>query len=59
MSGLAAFAPASSGEGFNVSTPTLVIIGIVVVLGGLAIWGWRAPDRSPHQDERAEREREE
>jgi hypothetical protein len=51
-------APASSsGGGFHLSTTTLIIVVIVVVLGGLAIWGFRAPDRSPHEDERTERDR--
>ena len=54
---LASLAPAASGGGFHVSTTTLAIIGIVVVLGGIAILGWRAPDRSPHQDERTDRDR--
>ena len=56
---LASLAPAASGAGFHVSTTTAVIIGIVAVVGCIAIIGWRAPDRSPHEDERAEREREE
>jgi hypothetical protein len=52
--------PASGGGGgFHLSTGTLIIIAIVVVLGGLSIWGFRAPDRSPHEEERAERDREE
>ena len=56
---LASLAPAASGAGFHVSTTMLVIIVVVVVIGGIAIIGFRAPDRSPHEDERAEREREE
>jgi hypothetical protein len=54
-------APPSSGGGswFHLSGTTLVIIVVVVVLGGLAIFGWRSPDRSPKADEREEREREE
>jgi hypothetical protein len=53
------FAPARSvGGGFHVSTTTLVIIVVVVVLGGIAIIGWRSPDRSPGAEERAEREKE-
>lgn len=52
--------PASGGGGFfQLSTGTLIIIVTVVVLGGLAIWGFRAPDRSPHEEEREERDREE
>jgi predicted negative regulator of RcsB-dependent stress response len=54
-------APPSSGgaDWFHLSGTTLIIIVVVVVLGGLAIFGWRAPDRSPHKDEQTEREREE
>jgi hypothetical protein len=52
-------APPASGGGFHVSTTTLIIIGIVVILGGITIVGWRAPDRPPHADEKAEREEEE
>ena len=46
-------APASStGGGFHLSASTLIIVGIVVVLGALAIWGFRAPDRSPHEEDK-------
>ena len=40
-----------------VSTTLIVIIVIVAVLGGLAILGWRSPDRPPRADEKAERDR--
>ena len=40
-----------------VSTTLIVIIVIVAVLGGLTILGWRSPDRPPHADEKAERDR--
>ena len=43
---------ASGGGGFHLSTTTLIIVAIVVVLGALAIWGFRAPDRSPHDDDK-------
>ena len=52
-------APARPVAGIHVSTSVLVIIAIVAVIGGYFILGWRAPDRSPHGEERAEREREE
>jgi hypothetical protein len=48
-------APAKSGAssgGVHLSTTTLLVVGIVVVLGALAIWGFRAPGRSPHDDDR-------
>jgi hypothetical protein len=58
LSGIVLVAPAKTGGGeFHLSTATLVIIGIVVVVGVIAIIGWRAPDRSPHADEKAERDR--
>ena len=47
-------APARSGAGsggFHLSEKTLLIVAIVVVLGALAIWGFRAPDRSPPDDD--------
>jgi len=52
------FAPSASGSGgfFHLSSATLIIVVVVAVLGGLAIFGWRSPDRSPHEEERAERE---
>jgi hypothetical protein len=57
--GMAMIAPAKSGGGsFPVSTSTLIIIGIVVILGAVAILGWRSP-ASPHIEEKAEREDEE
>ena len=58
--GMTLLAPAAKDTGwFHLSTTTLVIIVIVVVLGGLTIFGWRSPDRSPREEERHEREREE
>jgi hypothetical protein len=52
------FAPGSSrGGGFHLSSSTLIIVAIVVVLGGLAIWGFRASDRSPGSDDKAQRDR--
>jgi hypothetical protein len=48
-------APASGT--FGISTTVLVIILIVAVVAVLAILGWRAPDRSPGADTKAERER--
>jgi hypothetical protein len=59
MASLLLFAPASSGRGVHISTATLVIIAIVIVLGGVAMLGWRAPDRSPKIDEKIDREEQE
>lgn len=38
-------------------TAVVVIVLILAVLGGLAILGWRSPDRSPGADSKAERDR--
>jgi hypothetical protein len=52
-------APArTGGGGFHLSNATLAIIVIVVVLGGLAIIGWRSRDGATRDDEKAARERE-
>jgi hypothetical protein len=58
MTVLALIAPApTAGGGFHLSSSTMIIIAIVVVLGALAIWGFRAPDRTPGSDDKAERDR--
>jgi hypothetical protein len=47
---------ASSG-GFHLSSSTLIIVAIVVILGAMAIWGFRPSDRSPGSDDKAQRDR--
>jgi hypothetical protein len=55
--GLALFAPAKeTNGGFTLSTVEIVVI-VVALLGIVAILGFRAPDRPPHADEKAERDR--
>lgn len=49
-------APAHTG-GFHVSGTVAGIVVIVALVGILAIVGWRAPDRSPGAETKAERER--
>ena len=58
--GMVLLAPARQGAssgGFHLSGSTLIIVALVVVLGGLAIWGFRASDRSPGSDDKAQRDR--
>ena len=43
--------------GYHLSTPAIVIIVVLVVIGVVGILGWRAPDRSPGVEEKAERDR--
>jgi hypothetical protein len=50
-------APARVVGGIHLSTTVIIIIAVVAILGGLAIFGWRAPDRSPGADKKKERER--
>ncbi len=50
-------APPNTGGGFQVSTTLVVVVVVIAVLGVLAIIGWRAPDRSPGADTKAQRER--
>jgi hypothetical protein len=55
---LAFLAPATpAAPGFHISGTLAVIVIILAVLGAFAILGWRAPDRSPGLDSKAERER--
>lgn len=54
--GMAMFAPPATGEGASISSTTLIIVGIVVVLGVIAAIGWRSPDRSPKIEEKIEHE---
>jgi hypothetical protein len=54
---LALLAPAAkTNSEFSLSTVEIVVI-VVAVIGIIGIIGWRAPDRSPHADEKAERDR--
>lgn len=54
---LAVLAPAAkTNSGFSLSTVEIMVI-VVALLGIIGIIGWRAPDRSPHADEKAERDR--
>jgi hypothetical protein len=58
LAGIAYLAPAASNSAiFHLSTTTIVIIVVAIVIGVVGIIGWRAPDRSPHADEKAERDR--
>jgi hypothetical protein len=57
MNALGILAPARVVGGIHLSTTVIVIIAVVAILGGLAIFGWRAPDRSPGADKKKERER--
>jgi hypothetical protein len=50
-------APAPVTTGIHVSTPLIVIVVVLAVIAIVAILGWRAPDRSPGADTKAERER--
>jgi|KBSMisStandDraft_5_1062788.scaffolds.fasta_scaffold2057893_3 hypothetical protein len=50
---------ASPAGGFHVSTTVIAIVAVIVLVGLVAIIGWRAPDRSPHAEEKIEREEEE
>jgi hypothetical protein len=56
-----ALSPVTSTAASNlpVSTTLIVIVLVVAVLGGFAILGWRAPDRSPKADEKVKRQEEE
>ena len=52
------FAPARVvAGGIHLSTTLLIIIAVLVVVAVLAVLGWRAPDRSPGADTKAQRER--
>jgi hypothetical protein len=57
MSALGILAPARVAGGIHVSTTVIVIVAAVALLAGFAIFGWRAPDRSPGADKKKERER--
>lgn len=49
--------PPSVSGGFHSPTTVIVIVLVIAVVGGLAILGWRSPDRSPGADSKAERDR--
>ena len=54
---LALLAPAEkTSRGITLSTVEIIVI-VVALLGIIGIIGWRAPDRSPHADEKAQRDR--
>ncbi|HSQ99927.1 MAG TPA: hypothetical protein VLM36_08420 [Sphingomicrobium sp.] len=55
--GIAALAPPRTVGGVHISTTVILIVVVVAVLGALAIFGWRSPDRSPGAETKAERER--
>jgi hypothetical protein len=55
LAGLAA--PPRSVGGFQVSTSVVIVVLVLAVVAVLAIIGWRAPDRSPGADTKAQRER--
>jgi hypothetical protein len=55
LAGLAA--PPHSAGGFHVSTSVIIVVLVLAVVAVLAIIGWRAPDRSPGADTKAQRER--
>jgi hypothetical protein len=52
-----ALAPHRTIAGIDVSTSIIVIVAVVAVLGGLAIFGYKSPDRSPGADTKKQRER--
>jgi hypothetical protein len=39
------------------STQTMIIVGLVAVIGIIVAIGWRAPDRSPGIEDETDRER--
>jgi hypothetical protein len=43
--------------GFHLSAIVMVIIAVVAVLAVVAILGWRAPDRAPGEETKAQRDR--
>jgi hypothetical protein len=50
-------APPQAGGGVHVSTSVIIIVLVFAVVAVLVIIGWRAPDRSPGADTKAQRER--
>ena len=55
--GMALLAPHRAIGGIQMSTTVIVVVAIIAVLGGLAIFGYRSPDRSPGADTQKQRER--
>ena len=55
--GILLLAPHRTIGGIHVSTTVIVVVAIIAVLGGLAIFGYRSPDRSPGADTQKQRER--
>ena len=55
--GMALLAPHRTIAGTHMPITIIVIVAIIAVLGGLAIFGYRSPDRSPGADTQKQRER--
>ena len=55
--GLALLAPHRTVAGFEMPSALVIIVLVIAVLGGLAIFGYRSPDRPPGADTKAERDR--
>jgi len=55
--GTAFLAPHRTIGGIHVSTTIIVVVAIIAVLGGLAIFGYRSPERSPGSETQKQRER--
>ncbi|MFL6737093.1 MAG: hypothetical protein ACJ8F4_08570 [Sphingomonas sp.] len=53
----ALFAPHRTFGGIHVSSTIILLVLIIAILGGLAIFGYRSPDRSPGADTQKQRER--
>jgi hypothetical protein len=50
-------APAVKGSfRFDFSSVEIIVI-VIAVLGAVAIFGWRSPDRSPGEESKAQRDR--
>ncbi|HVU30891.1 MAG TPA: hypothetical protein VHE36_10880 [Sphingomicrobium sp.] len=57
LAGTFFLAPPRTVDGIHVSTTIIVVVAVIAVLGGLAIFGYRSPDRSPGSDTQKQRER--
>jgi hypothetical protein len=55
--GMTLLAPHRTIGGFEVSNTVIVIVATIAILGALAIFGYRSPDRSPGADTQKQRER--
>jgi len=54
---IALLAPAEKTSGGITLSPVEIIVIAVAVIGIIGIIGWRAPDRSPRSEGKAERDR--